>query len=126
MPHHTPADGNIGRAGELTRCIRSGELFHALLERLSDSGRQSHAVVQLQVTDPERCWTLDLNLDHLRLERCTAGDDAVASLRISEADLVALAEGEMRPVDLYQRGRLRVDGDMHLARKVATALYKLA
>ncbi len=73
------------------------------------------AVVQLVVRDPESAFVVDLkNRGGTVVEGRGAAD---ITLRLSDADLEALAHGGgLR--DLFQRGRVRIDGDMRIAPKL--------
>lgn len=78
-------------------------------------------VVQLHVRDPDACWTVDFGAS----PPSVAGGDsaqAVTKLGIDDADLAALARGEADARDLYQHGKLRVDGDVAPAR--ALGIFK--
>ncbi|MFX8770570.1 SCP2 sterol-binding domain-containing protein, partial [Acinetobacter baumannii] len=44
---------------------------------------------------------------------------AAAVFGLADADLIALASGQAQAKDLYQRGRLRVDGDVRLAHELS-------
>lgn len=98
-------------------------LLAKLLSRLPpESVPMGRATVRVRLGDG-RHWLLDLRLATVR---AGAEDDALTGLCLSEADLLSLTKGRIRPADMYQRGRLSVDGDMTLARLVAGALYRLS
>ena len=67
------------------------------------------ALIELRVQDPDATYTLDF-----KSGKVVSGPakDATSTLTISDADLAALAAGEQPLQALYQRGRLRVDGDV--------------
>lgn len=99
-------------------------LFASVLECLSaERGRMGRASVRVRLGDG-RQWFVDLRAGTFRPGQ--AGDEALAELRLNEIDLLSLVKGKIRPEDLYQRGRLWVDGDMALARRLAGALYRLS
>jgi 3-hydroxyacyl-CoA dehydrogenase/3a,7a,12a-trihydroxy-5b-cholest-24-enoyl-CoA hydratase len=94
-------------------------LMKALADRLAkDAGIAGEvaSLVQIKVTDPESAWVLDLRSGPGSVKE---GTDASASttLRLAEEDLIALAKGQSA-ADLFQRGKLRVDGDMRPAHKL--------
>ncbi len=59
--------------------------------------------------------------DFGKTPRVATGSNAQASavLHIADEDLVLLASGQAEARDLFQRGRLRVQGDIRLARELA-------
>jgi 3-hydroxyacyl-CoA dehydrogenase/3a,7a,12a-trihydroxy-5b-cholest-24-enoyl-CoA hydratase len=94
-------------------------LMKALGERLGKNpglAKEVGALVQLDVTNPEGHWVLDLTGAGAVREGTEA--KATAKLRIDDADLVALAKDPSHVRDLFQRGKLRVDGDVTVAHKL--------
>jgi 3-hydroxyacyl-CoA dehydrogenase/3a,7a,12a-trihydroxy-5b-cholest-24-enoyl-CoA hydratase len=94
-------------------------LMKALGDRLAKNpglAKEVGALVQLDVTSPEGHWVLDLTGAGAVRE----GTDATAKtrLRIDDADLVALSRDPSHLQELFQRGKLRVDGDVAPARKL--------
>ena len=74
------------------------------------------AVIQLNVTNPEGHWVLDLSGSGAVKEGTEA--KATTTLRIDDADLVALSKDPSQVRDFFQRGKLRVDGDVRPAQKL--------
>jgi 3-hydroxyacyl-CoA dehydrogenase/3a,7a,12a-trihydroxy-5b-cholest-24-enoyl-CoA hydratase len=95
-------------------------IFKALADRLSKNAglaKEVGAVIQVNVTNPDGHWTIDLTGNGAVKE----GTDpkAATTLRIDDADLVALTKDPSRARDYFQRGKLRVDGDVRFAQKLS-------
>ena len=75
-------------------------------------------MIQFKVTSPESEWVVDLKRGAGRVSK---GADPAASvtLTLAESELEGLFEGSATPADLYQRGKLRVDGDVRVAHKLS-------
>jgi 3-hydroxyacyl-CoA dehydrogenase/3a,7a,12a-trihydroxy-5b-cholest-24-enoyl-CoA hydratase len=91
----------------------------ALGERLGKNpglAKEVGALLQLDVTNPDGHWVLDLTGAGAVRE----GTDAKATtkLRIDDADLVALTKDPSQVKSFFQRGKLRVDGDVTAAHKL--------
>jgi (3R)-3-hydroxyacyl-CoA dehydrogenase / 3a,7a,12a-trihydroxy-5b-cholest-24-enoyl-CoA hydratase / enoyl-CoA hydratase 2 len=83
---------------------QAAAIFAALGKRLAANpglGAELGAVVQFRVTEPAASWMV-----------------AAATLTLRDADLAALAGGSVTVKQLYQRGLLRVDGDVALAHRL--------
>jgi 3-hydroxyacyl-CoA dehydrogenase/3a,7a,12a-trihydroxy-5b-cholest-24-enoyl-CoA hydratase len=75
------------------------------------------AVVELRVKDPAGVWTIDLENGAGSVSE-GGGKGARTVLTISDADLATLASGGGTPQSLYQHGKLRIDGDAHVAMRL--------
>jgi alkyl sulfatase BDS1-like metallo-beta-lactamase superfamily hydrolase len=99
----------------------AGEIFAALAKRLDTDQKAINGlagnVVQFKLREPEASWVIDLSGKAPKVEQGDSGK-AAAVFGIADADLTALAKGEAQIQDLYQRGKLRVDGDVRLAREL--------
>lgn len=101
---------------------RAGEIFAALGQRLASDAKASRAaagaILQFNVHAPESVWTIDLSS---QAPAIAAGPSAGATtvLGINDGDLALLAKGEVEVRDLYQHGKLRVDGDVRHAHALA-------
>ena len=75
------------------------------------------AVLQFQVQEPNAAWVVDLKNGAGAVK---SGTDASATttLTLTDADLLALVKGTEQVPSLFQRGRLRVDGDVRAAQKL--------
>jgi (3R)-3-hydroxyacyl-CoA dehydrogenase / 3a,7a,12a-trihydroxy-5b-cholest-24-enoyl-CoA hydratase / enoyl-CoA hydratase 2 len=83
------------------------KFFAALAKRIAENkslANEVRANVTFNVTDPNASQTFEL------------GSDAKAVLTIADADLHALASGNVR--SLYQHGKLKVDGDITVAHRL--------
>jgi 3-hydroxyacyl-CoA dehydrogenase/3a,7a,12a-trihydroxy-5b-cholest-24-enoyl-CoA hydratase len=111
-----PAEAAAGGKSEEPK---APAFFRALADRLAKSpaiARELGTVVQFEVKSPDASWVVDLTGPGAVRE----GRDANAAvvLRIKDADLAALARDPSASRELYQRGKLRVDGDVRLAQKL--------
>ncbi len=94
-------------------------MMKKLAERLAQNtglAKEVAAVVQLDVTAPDGHWVLDMTGSGAVRE----GSDPKAGtrLRVADEDLVTLARDPSAVRDLYQRGKLRVDGDVGPAHRL--------
>jgi (3R)-3-hydroxyacyl-CoA dehydrogenase / 3a,7a,12a-trihydroxy-5b-cholest-24-enoyl-CoA hydratase / enoyl-CoA hydratase 2 len=100
-------------------------IFAALGKRLADNPglvQEVGAVVQFHVAEPASSWTVDASGASARVE---AGQSPAAALTISlrDQDLATLttsspAAGGVTLQQLYQRGLVRLDGDVAVARRL--------
>jgi 3-hydroxyacyl-CoA dehydrogenase/3a,7a,12a-trihydroxy-5b-cholest-24-enoyl-CoA hydratase len=94
--------------------------FKSLSERLAKSAElaaEVGAVLAFKVKDPAGSWVVDLKSSPAVVKE---GSDpsATTTLELAEEDLLALAAGHSAQ-DLFQRGKLRISGDMGPAHKLA-------
>ena len=66
--------------------------------------------------EPDSWWVIDTAGKEPVREGQSDGAGAV--LTISDPDLSALVRGQLAAQDLYQRGKLRVDGDVTVAQRL--------
>jgi 3-hydroxyacyl-CoA dehydrogenase/3a,7a,12a-trihydroxy-5b-cholest-24-enoyl-CoA hydratase len=88
-------------------------VFAALARRLADNPGLAHevrATLAFHIKDPDASHTLALG------GSAPSKPDAV--LTISDADLAALAAGKATPRQLYQHGKLRIDGDVSVGHRL--------
>lgn len=97
------------------KAAQSDALFAALADRLKAAPAGAKGVFQFVVKDAGSQWQVDFSGSQPQVTR-GASDKAAITLTINDADLMALAAGKRELRDLYQRGDLRVDGDVTLAR----------
>ncbi|HEX3771069.1 MAG TPA: SDR family NAD(P)-dependent oxidoreductase [Polyangiaceae bacterium] len=94
-------------------------LFKALGERLAKSpglAKEVGALLQFKVTNPAAEYVVDLTGAGAVREGTEAA--ATTTLRIDDADLVALSKDPSTARDLYQHGKLKVVGDVRPAQKL--------
>jgi (3R)-3-hydroxyacyl-CoA dehydrogenase / 3a,7a,12a-trihydroxy-5b-cholest-24-enoyl-CoA hydratase / enoyl-CoA hydratase 2 len=94
-------------------------IFKALGERLAKNpglAKEVGAVLQFDVTNPKASWVVDLS--GAGEVREGADPKAATAIRIDDAELAALCKDPGRARDLYQHGKLRVDGDVRIAHKL--------
>ena len=87
-------------------------IFAALARRLADNPglkQEVRATVKFNVKDPDASQTLELGGDPAKIDAtCTIGD----------SDLAALASGKASARQLYQQGKLRIDGDVSVGHRL--------
>ncbi|NGY04273.1 peroxisomal multifunctional enzyme type 2 [Solimonas terrae] len=108
-------------ASAAVRAPQAPAIFDALARRLAADamlGRGIAAKLQFKVLAPDGAWTVDLSGDTPAVTPGTAGD-AATTLTLDDAALAELASGQVDARQLYQHGRLRVDGDVRHARHLA-------
>jgi 3-hydroxyacyl-CoA dehydrogenase/3a,7a,12a-trihydroxy-5b-cholest-24-enoyl-CoA hydratase len=99
---------------------KAPSLFKSLAARLAKTpslAREVGAVLQFDVTSPEASWVVDLTGAGTVREGKEAKANAV--FRVSDADLVLLSRDPALSRDFFQRGKLRVDGDVRFAHKLS-------
>ena len=112
--------GTSGAAtsGAAPKAAKAPAIMKALAERIAKTPglvKEVGAVVGLVVTGPDAPFTVDLKNGAGSVKE--GGGAADLTLKLSDDDLQALANGENLR-DLYQRGRIRLDGDARLAQKL--------
>ena len=89
------------------------KILAALDKRLAETPglkQEVRATLALAIKDPDLSRTFDLGgADPKRID---------ATISISDADFAALASGKATARDLYQHGKLRVDGDISVAHRL--------
>ncbi|MDB4943604.1 MAG: Oxidoreductase, short chain dehydrogenase/reductase family [Labilithrix sp.] len=98
---------------------RAGAVLKALGERLAKTpglAKEVGAVVQLVVTSPDASYLVDLKNGAGSVTEGKGPADV--TLKLADEDLEALArDGDLK--DLYQRGKVRIDGDARVAHKLS-------
>ncbi len=108
-----------------TSTITSGKaaaaaIFAALQKRVSDNAGIAgdvQAVIQFVLKEPDAAWTVALKPGAVKISEGKGGA-ADATLTLADADLAALCKGEQTAQQLFQRGKLRVDGDVRVAHRL--------
>ncbi len=96
------------------------KLFEALAKRLEEQpslADEVGAVLQFYVRDPDSKWVVDLKNQPPALKTGET-DGATTTITIADADLAELGSGEATPQSLFQKGKLRVDGDVEPAHRL--------
>jgi 3-hydroxyacyl-CoA dehydrogenase/3a,7a,12a-trihydroxy-5b-cholest-24-enoyl-CoA hydratase len=100
------------------REAKAQAIFAALGDRIAKTPglvAEVAAVLKFKVTQPDAVWTVDLKNGPGSV---TSGEaQADATLTLTDEDLEAIARGE-DPKGLYQQGKIRVDGNVQLAKKI--------
>jgi 3-hydroxyacyl-CoA dehydrogenase/3a,7a,12a-trihydroxy-5b-cholest-24-enoyl-CoA hydratase len=89
----------------------------ALFGKLAEAGnlvKELGGKIQFHITNPDASWVVDAGAGTVGKGEAS---DAAAIITIADEDLAALSgEGSARA--LFMRGKLRVDGDITLARRL--------
>ena len=105
-------------SGPKGREAKAQAIFAALGDRIAKTPglvAEVAAVLKFKVTQPDAVWTVDLKNG---AGAVTSGEaQADATLTLSDEDLESIARGE-DPKGLYQHGKIRVDGNVQLAKKI--------
>ncbi|AKU96624.1 Oxidoreductase, short chain dehydrogenase/reductase family [Labilithrix luteola] len=102
------------------KAAKAPAIVKALAERIAKTPtlvKEVGAVVQIVVTSPDASFVVDLKNGAGSVKERIDSSPADVTLKMSDEDLEALAKGESLR-DLYQRGRVRLDGDAHFAPKL--------
>ncbi len=82
------------------------------------------AIIALRIADPDGGWTIDLSSGKGSVSQGLT-DEPTTTLTISDVDFSALCAGDGLAQKFFQNGKLRVDGDMNVAKRLGF-LNKLA
>ncbi len=96
------------------------KLFEALGKRLEEQpslADEVGAVLQFYVRDPDSQWVVDLKNQPPALKTGET-DGATTTITIDDSDLAELSSAETTTQSLFQRGKLRIDGDMQPAHRL--------
>lgn len=111
--------GSAPRVAAPKREPAAPKLFGKLAEA-SDLVKELGGKIQLRITDPDASWVVDGSTGAVGEGEAS---DAGATVTLSDEDLESLLGGAAKA--LFMRGKLRIDGDIALARKLEL-LSKLA
>ena len=112
----TPAPVAVPKASEPL----APKLFEALAKRLEEQpnlATEVGAVLQFYVRNPDSKWVVDLANQPPAL-KAGETDGATTTITIDDADLAELSSGQMTTQALFQRGKLRVDGEVQPAHRL--------
>ena len=113
----TAQAATAGSAGKAEAC--APKVQEALAQRIAKNPALAgdvQAIVQFVVREPDAAFTVSLTPGAVGVTPGTAQADATLSL--CDADLGALARGEVTAQTLYQHGKLRLDGDAKIAQRL--------
>src|SRR5690606_20528117 len=102
-------------------------LIAALEKRIAGNAAlvgEVQAVIQLRIADPDAGWTIDLKSGKGSISTDLA-TEPTTTLTINDADFAELCAGEGLAQSFFQKGKLRVDGDVNVAKRLGF-LNKLA
>jgi 3-hydroxyacyl-CoA dehydrogenase/3a,7a,12a-trihydroxy-5b-cholest-24-enoyl-CoA hydratase len=98
------------------RTAQAVAIFAALGKRLGEKpelAKELGVAVTFQVAEPDGVWTV---AQGKVIEG--ASKDAVTTLRLTDTDLASICKGQTTVRNLFQRGRLRVDGEVGVAHRL--------
>lgn len=115
-----PAAAAPAPSGPAARAAKAGAIFAALGERLAKQpalAAELGASVQFVITEPAAEWFVELSGGTARV---AAGrlPTAGTTVTVSDAELEALATGAATVRQLYQRGTVRIDGEVSPAHRL--------
>jgi len=96
------------------------KLFEALGKRLQEQpslADEVGAVLQFYVRDPDSKWVVDLKNQPPAL-KVGETDGATTTITLADSDLAQLSSGDATPQSLFQKGKLRVDGEVEPAHRL--------
>jgi 3-hydroxyacyl-CoA dehydrogenase/3a,7a,12a-trihydroxy-5b-cholest-24-enoyl-CoA hydratase len=102
-----------------TKEAKSTAFFKALGDRLAKNpalAKEVGQVLLFKVKSPDKSYLVDLTGTGSVKE---GAGDAAMTLTVADEDLSVLTKGADAQRDLYQHGKLRVDGDARLAQKLS-------
>ncbi|MBK9757622.1 MAG: SDR family NAD(P)-dependent oxidoreductase [Nannocystis sp.] len=97
-----------------TKTAQAPLIADRLVRKLADSKHDAPLTLALHVKDPASEWSITLGPQGGHIV-AGPGDKPSATLTIADDDLLALAQGKTSAQQLFQRGKLRVDGDVQAA-----------
>ncbi len=116
-----PAAAKAAPAAAAPRAAQAGAVFAALAKKFEAGSTPLNGlagqVLQFSVKAPDAEWVVDFTDKAPKISQGRS-DKAAAVFGIADEDLAALAAGKAGLRELYQQGKLRVDGDVRLAREL--------
>jgi 3-hydroxyacyl-CoA dehydrogenase/3a,7a,12a-trihydroxy-5b-cholest-24-enoyl-CoA hydratase len=119
-PAGAAAPARTAAAPPAPKEARAKGIFEALAARLAKTPALAAEVgktLQFRVKSPDGAWVTDFAASPPAVRE---GTDAAAAavITLDDEDLAALAADPSKAKDLFQHGKLRVDGDVRLAHKL--------
>lgn len=117
-----PAAATAGASASAVKSAKpakAGDIFAIVAKRVdgnSKLAKEVNAVLQFRVRDPETAWVVDLSGAKAEVKAGEASNVA-ATFTLSDEALARLAAGADART-LYQKGELKVDGDVAYAHKL--------
>jgi 3-hydroxyacyl-CoA dehydrogenase/3a,7a,12a-trihydroxy-5b-cholest-24-enoyl-CoA hydratase len=120
MKKSAPAAAPANHKSAAPKQASAPAIIAALRKRLAENpglAAEVKATIELRVADPDAAWTLRL-LEQPSIDDGLASGKADTTLTIADADLLALTKGQASAQQLFQQGKLRVDGDVRVAQRL--------
>jgi putative sterol carrier protein len=92
------------------------EFFESLESRVDESKTAGMTATYLFEVDGAGTWTVDVNDGKLTVTE--GGNEADATIAVSEENFEKMIGGELNPTTAYMTGKLKVKGDMSAAMKL--------
>jgi 3-hydroxyacyl-CoA dehydrogenase/3a,7a,12a-trihydroxy-5b-cholest-24-enoyl-CoA hydratase len=95
-------------------------VFKALEERVAKNGglvKEVTAVIRFRIKAPDATWTVDLKEGRGSVKAGETGQPDTM-VTIDDSDLAELVSGKESAQALFQRGKLRIDGDVRVAHRL--------
>jgi 3-hydroxyacyl-CoA dehydrogenase/3a,7a,12a-trihydroxy-5b-cholest-24-enoyl-CoA hydratase len=110
--------GGGGEAAEAAIEVGAADIIAAIDHYLKENpgiAEKGQTVFQLQLSEPDSQWTIDL-----KTGAAGAGETAKpdVTLKLAESNYVALQKGEVDPMKLFTTGKVKVGGDMMAVNKL--------
>jgi len=124
LPKASVAKTKVAKSGPSTTEILAS--LASVLKEHPELGAEVGALVELRETNSGEAWTLDLRAEPVgeRIQKGPASEpDSVFSIAI--ADLQDLVGGKVHARELFQQGKLRVDGDVGVAKRLGSLKQSL-
>lgn len=103
-----------------TREPAAPKVFAALTARLSEQperAKEIGALVQFRISEPDANWVVEAQGDSANVREGEA-DEPTTTLSMSDEDFESLVNQQMTAQGLFQRGKMRVDGDISVAHRL--------
>jgi putative sterol carrier protein len=92
------------------------EFFESLESRVDESKTAGMTATYLFEIDGSGTWTVDVNEGKLTVTE--GGNEADATISVSEDNFEQMIRGDLNPTTAYMTGKLKVKGDMSAAMKL--------
>lgn len=117
-PGSAPKAAAPAAAAAAPKAAQAPAVLDQAAAKLAALKSDPEVTIALRVKNPDAAFFLQVGPQGGKLVDKAAGP-ATATITVADEDLAALAQGKAKLVTLYQRGKLRVDGDVAAAHLLA-------
>ncbi|MDW8360968.1 MAG: SDR family NAD(P)-dependent oxidoreductase [Myxococcales bacterium] len=113
-----PAAGTAGTIGAAPQAVTSEVVFRAIgawFAKNPELARKAGVVYLFKLSNPDSAWTLDTKEG---VVRPGMPDRPECTLELSDADFLAMVQGQADPMKLFTSGRLRISGNVMASQKL--------